>query len=324
MIQFEKISVSQILVFSQIINESSLMQKEFIKGRYLRSASNFDETFEFLCRLNLVEDKEGQVVLKPKFMHFLKSLKDAEIPKEMAKTFLIDYFATEKRFFTEYLSEFFSQFHLSNDKYVFTPTVSERTKHSGLRNLLIDLEFLYLDSSETKYVVVEDYTLVCAELKRPCQISPDEFMRIQQKRQEIGKAAELKIIEYEKERLSPFPDLVGKIEHTALKDVSAGYDIKSFDANFDKGEDGIPRFIEVKAVSRWNYGFNWTRNEIERSELYRQNYYLYLLPTIGKNKFDLKSLIVIRDPYLTIYKNKNKWTGTCELLSFSLSEGSKG
>jgi len=48
MFEFEKISVQQIFVFSEIVNESSLSQKEFIEKTYLRNATHFDETVNFL------------------------------------------------------------------------------------------------------------------------------------------------------------------------------------------------------------------------------------------------------------------------------------
>lgn len=322
MFQFEKISVSQILVLSEIINESSLLQKEFIKSRYLRSALNFDEIFEFLRELNLIEERSGQIILKPKYRNLLKDIREAEKPKEILKNFIVNYLINEKTPFSEHLKEFLIQFRLINNQYEFTPSAFERLKYSGIRNFLIDLEFLYLDSTETKYVIAEDCSLVCAKLKRSYQISLDEFIKIQKMREEIGKAAEIKIVEYEKERLSKFPHLCEKIEHTALKNVAAGYDIKSFDVKLNDNSATFPRFIEVKAVSPRDYGFEWTRNELEKSKLYRQNYYLYLLPVTGKNKFDLASLKVIKDPYLNVYKDKDKWTCTSELLAFSISKNS--
>jgi 16S rRNA (guanine(966)-N(2))-methyltransferase RsmD len=64
---------------------------------------------------------------------------------------------------------------------------------------------------------------------------------------------------------------------TALKriseiDVSAGYDIVSFDSNKSQEPD---RFIEVKAIS--NAGFYWSRNEYEIAKLKGEKYYLYLV-----------------------------------------------
>ena len=322
MLNFEKISAHQVLVFSEVVSESSLLQREFVESKYLRSASNFAETFEFLQGLSLVESKDREIVLKPEYQEFLKDLREARDRGEIGKKFLIDHFVKLINCFSEYLNGFLSQFHLANGQYELAPSVSERLKYSGLRNFLIDLEFLYLNASETEYIIAEDYSLAYAELRGRYQLSPDEFLKMQHEKEKIGKAAEREILEFEKERLSEFPQLVKRIEYTALEDVSAGYDIKSYDAKLNENGSAVPRFIEVKAVSARDYKFNWTRNEIEKSKLYRQNYYLYLLPVIGNKKFDLKSLKVIRDPYPNIYKGRNEWTCTCEVLTFSLAEGS--
>jgi len=317
-VEFEKISVQQILVFSEIVNESSLLQKEFIEKTYLRNATHFDETVKFLQELGLIETKEKKVVIKPKYEEFLIGLKEVRRPKEKVKKFIIDYFVSRKTSFSEYLNEFFSQFHFKNKQYEFTPNASQRLEYSGLRNFLIDLEFMYLDSTETKYIIAEAYSHTYAAFKQSNQVSPEEFLKAQQRKVEIGKAAEIQIIKYEKERLLQLPDLVEKIEHTALRDVSAGYDIKSFDGKL--GEDGNPiqRYIEVKAVSSRDYGFNWSRNEIEKSEFYSHKYYLYLLPVMGKNEFDIDNLKMINDPFVNVFKNRNKWIQTCESLAFSL------
>lgn len=318
-VEFEKISVQHILVFSEIVNESSLLQKEFIEKTYLRNATHFDETVKFLQELGLIETKENKVALKPKYEEFLIGLKEDPRPKEKVKKFIIDYFVSRKASFSEYLNEFFSQFHFKNKQYEFTPSAFQRLKYSGLRNFLIDLEFMYLDSTETKYIITEACSPTYAAFKKSNQVSPEKFLRAQQRKDEIGKAAEIQIIKYEKERLSQLPNLVKKIEHTALRDVSAGYDIKSFDGKL--GEDGNPiqRYIEVKAVSSQDYGFYWTRNEIGKSEYYNQDYYLYLLPVMGKNAFDLKALKIIKDPYSNIYKQGSEWARTCEVLAFSLT-----
>ncbi len=317
-VEFEKISVQQILVFSEIVNEASLLQKEFIEKTYLRSATHFDETVKLLQELGLIETKENKVVPKPKYAEFLIGLKEYPRPNERVKKFIIEYLISRKTSFSEYLNDFFSQFHYKNKQYEFAPNVSQRLKYSGLRNFLIDLEFMYLDSTETKYIIAEACSSTYAAFKQSNQVSPEVFFRAQQRKDEIGKAAELQIIKYEKERLSQLPDLVRKIEHTALRDVSAGYDIKSFDGKL--GEDGNPtqRYIEVKAVSSQDYGFYWTRNEIEKSESYRHIYYLYLLPVKRKNEFDIDNLKMINDPFVNVFRNRKEWIQTCESIAFSL------
>jgi hypothetical protein len=317
MIQFNKISVNQILVFSEVVNEYSLLQKDFIEEQYQRSASNFGQTVEFLHELDWIEVTQNQIILKPKYKGFLKNLNELQKPRETIKKFIIGCLAVPKISFSEYFYEFFSRFRLINKHYELTPTVSERLKYSGLRNFLIDLDFIYLDSDEKKYIVVDGYTSVFAELKKYNKFSPGKFKKIRHENEAIGKAAELKIIEYEKKRLLEFPYLVKQIEHIAKYDVNAGYDIKSYEIPKQK-ERYIPRYIEVKAVSIFDYQFYWSRNEVEKSRVLRQNYYLYLLTVKGKKRFDLEHLKIIDDPYVNILNDKDKWVKTIESLSFSL------
>jgi hypothetical protein len=165
--------------------------------------------------------------------------------------------------------------------------------------------------------VVNDYSDFCAELQASSHISPSKFIKIRQAKEDIGKAAELKIIEYEKRRLSQYPHLAKKIEHIAEYDVKAGYDIKSYEIAHEDNKY-IPKYIEVKAVSIIDYEFYWSRNEIEKSEVCRQSYYLYLLPVKGKNEFYLEHLKIIKDPYLNVFNNSREWAKTVESLSFAM------
>jgi hypothetical protein len=320
MLQLDKISVNQILVFSEVVSGASLLQKEFIEKQYQRKASNFGQTVEFLRGLNLVNIADNQIVLKTSYEQFLKYLRKSENPRETTKKYVINCIVTPKSSFAEYLNEFLGRFHLANEQYEFTPNTIERLKYSGLRNFLIDLGLLYLDSNETKYILVNDYSSICAELQASCHISPSEFLMIRQAKEGIGKAAELKIIEYERKQLSRYPYLAEKIEHTSKYDVKAGYDIKSYEVATGDNQY-IPKYIEVKAVSIIDYEFFWSRNEIEKSKECRQNYYLYLLPVKDKNEFYLEHLKIIKDPYLNVFNNGSEWAKTVESLNFSLITG---
>jgi len=71
------------------------------------------------------------------------------------------------------------------------------------------------------------------------------------------------------------------------------------------------RFIEVKAIPYLETRFYLTRNELETSRKYGENYYLYLLPVKGENKFDIANLIIIQDPSNVLFNNKN-WIIECE------------
>ena len=318
MFQFEKISTNQLIVISQIINDLSLLRREFIEARFLRYASNFSETIEFLEDLNLIIIREQEIIPQTEYRKLLNELGDSQQTQKIIKSFFIHILFTSQASFFSYIYEFLSKFQLKKDHYDFLPTSSERLGYSGIRNFLIDLGLIYMDSSEKKYIVIDDYIHLLINLKKPQQLSPNQLLRVQKKKEEIGRAAELKVVEYEKQRLSGFPLLVKMVEHVAINDVMAGYDIRSFEDKYDKNGNYPPRFIEVKAVSVWDYKFYWSKNEIDKAMTYQQNYFLYLLPVIGKNEFDIKKLKIIDDPYSNVYKNEGEWIRTDELVAFSI------
>ena len=311
---FDKISVQQILVFSEVMAESSFRQMDFIQMKYERGAPHFSETMEFLRELGLISVRGDQIVSRPWYEALLQRLILSKERSQILRSFLIARLFRGRTSLSLDVGQFMSNFRFESGQYEFVPTRSQRLSYSGVRNHLIDLGFLHLDAGGAKYVVGSTHSLWYLELARPHRLSPEGFAQIQQRNNEIGRKAELQVIEYERQRLSLFPELVGRIEHIADLDITAGYDVKSFEDT--QHEDPIPRLIEVKAVSPWDYRFNWTRNEIETSKAYQQSYYLYLVPVLGKDRFDFEGLRAIRNPYSNVYKNEQDWLRTCEVLSF--------
>lgn len=318
MFQFEKITVKQILVFCEVLIESSLLKKEFLEQKYLRGALNFAETVNFLEHMGLTKVRGNRIIPEPRYRSFLRRFKKTRLQEQMVKEFILENLIIRKTQLSSYLEDFLLQFRLEGERWMFAPTSPERLKHSGLRNLLMDLGLIYLDSKQRKYGIADDYFTIYLQFRQSHKLSPDEFLLVQNRREQIGRAAELVIIQYEKDRLSEYQHLAEKIEHTAAKDVLAGYDISSFDGKLSKDKNPLPRYIEVKAVSVSDYRFYWTKNEIEKAKLCEQFYYLYLIPVVGERKFDLNSLKIIKNPYLNVYKNEKGWIRAEELLTFSL------
>lgn len=321
MSEFDKVSLRQIRVLSEILHKSTLMQTEFVKRRYLETALNFDETIYFLCEMKLIQLRRDQIKLKAEYRTLLRQLSNSAKPEQLIAEFLVGHFVNKRNSISKTIDQFLVNFQFKNGQYEFSPTTAERLKYSGLRNFLIELGLVHLDSKEMKYFIDTNFMVNYSILREIRHISPEEFSQIQQGRVDIGNKAELIIIEFEKERLSKFPRLVAKIEHIAKVDTTAGYDITSFSC--DQEENPIPRFIEVKAVSPWDYRFHWTGNEIETSRLHRQNYYLYLLPVRANSEFNLEGLKTISDPYMNVYKNRGEWIRKDELISFSLQRFKK-
>lgn len=89
---------------------------------------------------------------------------------------------------------------------------------------------------------------------------------------EAGVAAEVWVVQYERERLSNHP-LRDQIRRVSDEDVSAGYDIVSFASVHSIRHD---RFIEVKSHGKRKV-FHWSRNEIATAVEFGEDYALYLV-----------------------------------------------
>ncbi|BDY03352.1 DUF3427 domain-containing protein [Ferrimonas sp. YFM] len=107
-----------------------------------------------------------------------------------------------------------------------------------------------------------------------------------QRNREVGLRGEELVLAYEKSQLlqAGRPDLAKKVEHVALTNSAAGYDLLSFDAH------GHRKYIEVKTTSdSHNTPFYISRNEVERSLELGKDYWIYRVfgfnPTNTQTRF---------------------------------------
>lgn len=107
----------------------------------------------------------------------------------------------------------------------------------------------------------------------------------------LGDLGELWVMKYEIEKLrnAKRDNLIDKIKHTSKDEGDGtGFDIQSFDIYGNK------IFIEVKTTKgRQNSTFFVTRNELERSKIEKEHYYLYRLYNYNEQT-DTADLLIIQ------------------------------
>ena len=107
----------------------------------------------------------------------------------------------------------------------------------------------------------------------------------------LGDLGELWVMKYEIEKLrnANRDNLIDKIKHTSKDEGDGtGFDIQSFDIYGNK------IFIEVKTTKgRQNSTFFVTRNELERSKIEKEHYYLYRLYNYNEQT-DTADLLIIQ------------------------------
>lgn len=167
---------------------------------------------------------------------------------------------------------------------------------SGVRNVLISQGFFIplRDSKGTRFLIAPTYDALVAKLckARRKLLSLEQLKKQLESKELAGEKAELFVLEYEKNRLGQ--PLCEKVRRISEIDVTAGYDIVSFDSCQSREPD---RFVEVKAVS--NTGFYWSRNEYEIAKLKGDTYYLYLVELSRINQQDYTPQI-IQNPAVSV------------------------
>lgn len=174
---------------------------------------------------------------------------------------------------------------------------------SGVRNILISQGFFVPQRDATGlsrlYIAPIYDSLIakqCAAKRK--QMSLALLKERLENNEIVGEKAELFTLEYEKKRIGP--SLSEKIKRISEIDVTAGYDIVSYESPQSREPD---RFIEVKAISK--SGFYWSKNELEIAKLKGASYYLYL---VELNKIDQADYcpLIIQNPSVNIMEG-NDW-----------------
>ncbi len=167
-------------------------------------------------------------------------------------------------------------------------------EYAAIRNIMINCGFLIVQRNDNEriLVVAEEYEKDLSKHinRQKREMNIEQLRKQLQHNEEVGFLAENYVLEYERKRIEDDTKAV-QIKRISEIDVSAGYDIVSFEDAFSCKHD---RFIEVKAVSNGN-GFFWSKNEMDTAKRKANQYYLYL---VDLQKINCEGYIpsIIRNP----------------------------
>ena len=255
-----------------------------VKINYSRNNKYLQENLNFLIMTNIFEINNNSLKISK------NSGKDF---KEIIISSIIDspdYAASVKN----YLSNFQKD---AQGTYAFEPDSFYNIESSDLRNFLITAGFV--KNLDSKYILLDESIL--AKFKSRT-FSPQQLKQKLLEKELLGFAAEKIIITYETNRIKKFGNNL-KLDHVSLRDVSAGYDIQSYEGN-------AQIFIEVKAVSISNYKFHLSTSEYQTAMNFKENYYVYLLPVdySKPDRFDIDKLLRINHLEKNIFQKKSSWS----------------
>jgi hypothetical protein len=84
------------------------------------------------------------------------------------------------------------------------------------------------------------------------------------------------------------------VEQVSIENVSAGYDIKSFE------KSGRVRFIEVKSSVGLKVAFEWSTGEREKADKEGEAYFIYFVPLSFMLPRLTAPIVIIQNPFLKI------------------------
>ncbi|MFC1771357.1 DUF3883 domain-containing protein [Candidatus Margulisiibacteriota bacterium] len=300
---FSDLQYNQIKSLLEIIFLSKEHDYHFIKNNYISFYQNFEATLSFLEKLSLIRINSGKIIIeKNKKKNNITNIENL-LKGDNFVSYLLERLLSQDNYFFNEVKAFMNNFCFLDEVKNYKPTTYVRLKESGIRNFLMELGLIIYDNKEDCYRIKNDQSKYLKKWFDISKISQKELTNILIKKNLLGEKAEKLVLEYEKKRLKKYPELIKNINYIAKTNISAGYDIKSFEASKNRKI----RYIEVKAVSIKDYMFQWSMNEIEVANFLGEQYYLYLLPVIGKDKFDINKLEIILNPYKKVFKATSTW-----------------
>jgi hypothetical protein len=295
-----RLGADQIATLLDIVRNSKLRQLSFVESLYRERALNFAETLQFLQDIGWLQVNHDQLELTNKADLFRlvrprDYLGEGSIIKALTDT---------PGPYQNHLAAFLGHFHPSGSQIICRPSAQSRLEHGAIRNLLMQFGMVSHHAADDTYILHEHstYLYFWAKHRRGAK-TKEQLNKVAQQKDALGSAAEEVALDFEKERLGPA--FAPFVDHVSKKHPGSCFDIQSLTLN---GSTQLPRFIEVKAVPADSYQFFWSAAELEAASILQNSYFLYLLPALGANRFDLAGMQIISDPYTTVYQNPEAWT----------------
>lgn len=298
---FTGLRLRQILVMLQILDDAKHKTREYIQRRYLEQAEDFEVTLDFLIELSAIRVKGEELILSE-----LLASKSTQKDVDNVRRLVIDLIVRHKNKYSSEAFAYLSLFEINSEgRAIYKPSDDERSEQSAVRNFMMDLEIVSFDEITESYMITPGHsaTFAAAICGPFATLSGERLREIKRGQEEIGFAAELEIVSFERKRIGP--KYASEVDHIAERNVAAGYDVRSITIH----EDGVvfPRYIEVKAVPTRTLQFFWTENEQKVAKTFSSWYYLYLLPVGKGGTFLIEDLRILENPHSSVLNSPDEW-----------------
>lgn len=303
-----RVSAAQVLVLLKVLSSATYRDRTYLEGRYSEQARFFPETLRLLESVAWAVDRNGAISLTVAG-EAAAALLDA--PAELRRLLVLD-LIRRGGYYRDACAAYLSKFRLVSGELTYAPAGSERLQDTEVRDFLMTMDVVERSGMTDRFglsALGRELYLWATAFNR--STTSETILNGWVSRTELGRAAELAVLAYEKQRVgSAFASLV---QHVADEWPTAPYDIKSVTV-VDERVD--PRFIEVKGVSESDWHFYWSAGEVAVARLMRSDYFLYLVPC--SNRPRIEHLRIISDPTAHVLGEGTMWHVEPSVLSCAL------
>lgn len=294
---FNQVDVKSIYRLLTVVGQASEKLLRRVERVYSEHAREFDSVLRFAKDIGWITDRNERLELTESGSDAWRNSTD-----DTVRTALLDAISSRSSPYRKQVAAYLGRYSLGDAGVTYRPSVEERLRDSAVRDFLMDLRVVEHRRSDDCYALLQGREDIFAwALSARKTVSHAQISRLQERKKSLGQSAELAVLSYERSRLGE--ELWPHIEHVSEDAPYSPYDIKSL--TIAEGRR-LARFIEVKAVPDDTFRFYWSKTELEIAQLLAERYFVYLLPVIN-GTFDLGKMLIVQDPYQTIYRNEVDW-----------------
>ncbi|MCY3674871.1 MAG: DUF3883 domain-containing protein [Paracoccaceae bacterium] len=301
---FSNLQYSHVCSLLDLLDKIKLNKLSNIQRLFDENSQGFDEVVSFLTEINILVLGDSTLSLNLDFANKDKDFRRAEIIQRVLGI---------KNKYRNEIFGYIGQFSFNQGKISYRPPDQKRSSESDVRNFLIDIGMVRLVQVRgiEEYVLLPEYVSLYVSARNNTNFTSPELLENKIEAQnELGFAAEEKIVEHERDRVGQIH--AHKVDHISKRNCAAGYDILSL--TIEKDSTIVPRFIEVKAVPTKSFQFFWSKNEVEIARKLKDWYFLYLLPVGNEGKFEINNLMMISNPCDNLLKSNSNWVIESDVL----------
>lgn len=282
---FENVKWAHVVALLDVLRDYDLADEWHVERRYKDLALGYSQTLAFLRCIGLVEHEARKIIFKS------EATTEADRRRDV-----IAQLVGAKSPYRDETFGYLQSFQIVDGEVVRRADIADRLRESACRNFLMDLGIVKHRPNTDEYALEPEYvTLYAASCEARAGFSAARVQSLRDERTAIGDAAEIAVVAWERDRLGPA--YADRVKHVAPQNVLAGYDVLSATV---ASERVLPRYIEVKAVSRLSFQFFWSENEANVASVLGGLYYLYLVPIRSTGEPLISETRMICDPYVAV------------------------